>query len=103
MLFEVLNPLTFAITGSTRSSLSLSIRYLSLSRPPVSFSLKFCNRSFAFAAPPLCNELPKDLRQSSQVFVYCVNVRIHTNHSCHRRKYDLQRFKVPNLSLFYYK
>src|SRR6218665_2193960 len=44
--------------GSTRSS-----SYLSLSRPPVSSSLKFCNRSFAYAAPVLWNGLPKDLRQ----------------------------------------
>src|SRR6218665_3943693 len=45
----------------TRSS-----SYLSLSRPPVSTSLKFCNRSFAYAAPALWNglpKLPKDLRQ----------------------------------------
>jgi hypothetical protein len=44
--------------GSTRSS-----AYLSLSRPPVSSSLKFCNRSLIYAAPALWNELPKDLRQ----------------------------------------
>src|SRR6218665_370716 len=31
--------------------------------PPVSSSLKFCNRSFAFAAPTLWNGLSKDLRQ----------------------------------------
>src|SRR6218665_1456494 len=50
--------LTIQPPGSTRSSL-----YLSLSRPPVSSSLKFCNRSFAYATPTLCNGLPKDLRQ----------------------------------------
>ena len=44
--------------GSTRSS-----SYLSLSRPPVSSSLKFCNRSLIYAAPTLWNGLPKDLRQ----------------------------------------
>src|SRR6218665_1708174 len=44
--------------GSSRSS-----SYLSLSRPPVSSSLKFCNRSFAYAAPALWNGLPKDLHQ----------------------------------------
>src|SRR6218665_3031188 len=44
--------------GSTRSS-----SYLSLSRPPVSSSLKFCNHSFVYAAPALWNGLPKDLRQ----------------------------------------
>src|SRR6218665_2556898 len=38
--------LTIQPPGSTRSS-----SYLSLSRPPVSSSLKFCNRSFAYAAP----------------------------------------------------
>ncbi|PGH37857.1 MAG: hypothetical protein CRN43_18665, partial [Candidatus Nephrothrix sp. EaCA] len=50
--------LTIQPPGSTRSS-----SYLSLSRPPVSSSLKFCNRSFAYAAPTLWNGLPKDLRQ----------------------------------------
>src|SRR6218665_2719380 len=40
-----------------------SSSYLSLSRPPVSSSLKFCNRSFAYAAPALWNGLPKDLCQ----------------------------------------
>src|SRR6218665_153875 len=40
--------LTIQPTGSTRSS-----SHLSLSRPPVSSSLKFCNRSFAYAAPAL--------------------------------------------------
>src|SRR6218665_1206052 len=50
--------LTIQPPGSTRSS-----SYLSLSRPPVSSSLKFCNRSFAYAAPALWNGLPKDLRQ----------------------------------------
>src|SRR6218665_2942653 len=44
--------------GSTRSS-----SYLSLPRPQISSSLKFCNRSFAYAAPALWNGLPKDLRQ----------------------------------------
>ena len=44
--------------GSTRSS-----SYLSLSRPPVSSSLKFCNRSLVYAAPALWKRLPKDLRQ----------------------------------------
>src|SRR6218665_542210 len=34
-----------------------------LYRPSVSSSLKFCNRSFAYAAPTLWNGLPKDLRQ----------------------------------------
>ena len=37
--------------------------YLSLSLPPVSSSLKFCNRSLVYAAPALWNRLPKDLRQ----------------------------------------
>src|SRR6218665_2578697 len=50
--------LTIQPPGSTRSSSCLS-----LSRPPVSSSLKFCNRSFAHAAPALWNGLPKDLRQ----------------------------------------
>jgi len=49
---------TIQSPGSTRSS-----AYLSLSRPPVSSSLKFCNRSLIYAAPALWNELPKDLRQ----------------------------------------
>src|SRR6218665_1292690 len=40
-----------------------SSSYLSLSRPTVSSSLKFCNRSFAYAAPALWNGLSKDLRQ----------------------------------------
>src|SRR6218665_4127977 len=44
--------------GSTRSS-----SYLSLSRLPVSSSLKFCNRSFVYAATVLWNGLPKHLRQ----------------------------------------
>jgi len=44
--------------GSTRSS-----SYLSLSHPPVPSSLKFCNRSFAYAASALWNGLSKDLRQ----------------------------------------
>src|SRR6218665_3894504 len=48
--------LTIQPPGSTRSSSSLS-------RPPVLSSLKFCNRSFAYAAPALWNGLPKDLRQ----------------------------------------
>src|SRR6218665_2732084 len=50
--------LTIQLPGSTRSS-----SYLSLSCPPVSSSLKFCNRSFAYAAPALWNGLPKDLHQ----------------------------------------
>src|SRR6218665_1104817 len=50
--------LTIQPPGSTRSSL-----YLSLSRPPVSSSLKFCKRSIAYAAPALWNGFPKDLRQ----------------------------------------
>src|SRR6218665_2391413 len=50
--------LTIQPPGSTRSS-----SYLSLSRPLVSSSLKFCNRFFAYAAPALWNKLPKDLRQ----------------------------------------
>src|SRR6218665_3545068 len=50
--------LTIQPPGSTRSS-----SYRSLSRPPVSSSLKFCNRSCAYAAPTLWNGLPKDLRQ----------------------------------------
>ena len=37
--------------------------YISLYRPPVSSSLKFCNRSIAYAAPALWNGLPKDLLQ----------------------------------------
>jgi len=44
--------------GFTRSSSNLS-----LSRPLVSSSLKFCNHSFAYAAPALWNGLPKDIRQ----------------------------------------
>src|SRR6218665_2919765 len=40
-----------------------SSSYLSLSRPPISSSLKFCNHSFAYPAPALCNGLPKDLHQ----------------------------------------
>src|SRR6218665_1447660 len=36
---------------------------LSLSRPPVSSSVKFCNRSFTYAAPALWNGLPEDLHQ----------------------------------------
>ena len=50
--------LTIQPPGSTRSSL-----YFSLSRPPVSSSLKLCNRSIAYAASALWNGLPKDLRQ----------------------------------------
>src|SRR6218665_496747 len=50
--------LTIQRPGSTRSSL-----YLSLSQPPVSSSLKFCNRSIAYAAPAPWNGLPKDLHQ----------------------------------------
>src|SRR6218665_2536236 len=50
--------LTIHPPGSIRSS-----SHLSLSRPPVSSSLKFCNRSFAYAAPALWNGLPKDIRQ----------------------------------------
>ena len=42
---------------STRSS-----SYLSLSRPPVSSSLTFCNRSLVYAAPALWNGLPTYLR-----------------------------------------
>jgi len=53
--------LTIQPPGSTRSS------YLSLSRPPVSSSLKFCNRSFAYAAPTLWNGLPIDLRQFAHI------------------------------------
>src|SRR6218665_668669 len=56
--------LTIQPPGSTRSS-----SYLSLSRPPVSSSLKFCNRSFAYAAPALWSGLPKDLRH----FAHCPN------------------------------
>src|SRR6218665_1394633 len=50
--------LTIQPPGSTRS-----LSYLSLSPPPVSSSLKLCDRSFAYAAPALWNGLPKDLRQ----------------------------------------
>src|SRR6218665_3777980 len=50
--------LTIQPPWSTRSS-----SYLSWSRPPVPSSLKFCNRSFAYAAPTLWNGLPKHLRQ----------------------------------------
>src|SRR6218665_76169 len=52
--------LSYAIQrpGSTRSS-----SYPSLSRPPISSSLKFRIRSIAYAAPALWNGLPKDLRQ----------------------------------------
>src|SRR6218665_1547751 len=50
--------LTIQPPGSTRSS-----SYISLSRPPVSSPLKFCNRSFAYAAPALWNGPSKDLRQ----------------------------------------
>ena len=64
MPFKPLNPhtLTAIVTiqppGSTCSS-----THLSLSRPPVSSSLKFCNRPLIYAAPTLWNGLPKDLRQ----------------------------------------
>src|SRR6218665_1992576 len=47
--------LTSQLPGFTRLSL-----YLSLSRPPVSSSLKFCSCSIAYAAPALWNGLPKD-------------------------------------------
>src|SRR6218665_4190576 len=50
--------LTIQPPGPTRLS-----SYPSLYRPPVSSSLKFCNRSFAYAAPALWNGLPKDLHQ----------------------------------------
>src|SRR6218665_1723535 len=53
--------LTIQPPGYIRSSLSLY-----LSRPPVSSSLKFCNRSIAYAAPALWNGLPTDLRQFAQ-------------------------------------
>src|SRR6218665_1667302 len=42
---------------------SCSSSYISLSRPPVSFSLKLYNRSLVYAAPALWNRLPKDTRQ----------------------------------------
>src|SRR6218665_1247012 len=57
VIISVSQLLTIQPPGSTRSS-----SYLSLSSPPVSSSLKFCNRSFAYAAA-LWNGLPKDLRQ----------------------------------------
>src|SRR6218665_2540352 len=53
--------LTIQPPGSTCSS-----SYLSLSRPPVSSSLKLCNRSFAYAAPALWNGLPPSVCTSSQ-------------------------------------
>jgi len=58
LTFLIHQLLTIQPPGSTRSS-----SYLSLSRAPVSSSLKFCNRSIAYAAPALWNGLPKDLRQ----------------------------------------
>ena len=42
---------------------TLSSSYLSLFRHPVSFSFKFCNCFFTYAAPALWNRLPKDLHQ----------------------------------------
>src|SRR6218665_1513020 len=50
--------LTIQPPESTRSS-----SYRSLSRPLVSSSLKFCNRSIAYAAPALWNGFLKDLHQ----------------------------------------
>lgn len=52
----------FSINTSrpTRSS-----SYLTLERPAVTSSLKFCDRSLQFAAPRIWNELPPTLRQLS--------------------------------------
>jgi len=36
---------------------------VTLSRPPTSYSLKITNRSFRYASPHLCNQLPVSLRQ----------------------------------------
>src|SRR6218665_634487 len=58
LLHSLISLLNIQLAGSTCSS-----SYPSLSRPPVSSSLKFCNRSIALAAPALWNGLPKDLSQ----------------------------------------
>ena len=60
---------TIQPSRSTRSS-----SYLSLSLPPVSSSLRFCNRSLVYAAPALWNKLPKDLRQFSHFAISPVDV-----------------------------
>ena len=60
---------TIQPSRSTRSS-----SYLSLSLPPVSSSLKFCNRSLVYAAPAIWNKLPKNLRQFSQPDISPVDV-----------------------------
>ena len=57
--FYICQLLSIQPPGSTRSSW-----YLSLSRPPVASTLKFCNSSSVYAAAPvLCNWISKDLHQ----------------------------------------
>ena len=92
--------LTIQPPGSTRSS-----SYLSLSRPPVSSSLKFCNRSFAYAAPTLWNGLPKDLRQFSHPpnralkFTYILRSHSPLLLSIHDWKQNSLRYPIPVLLL----
>ena len=51
---------TIQPTSSTRSSSCLT-----LSRPPVTFHLTFCNRAISITAPRLWNDLPPELRTFS--------------------------------------
>ena len=61
-------------TQPPRSRSIRSSSHLSLSRPPVSSSLKFCNRSLVYAAPALWNELPKESRQFAHPPISSVNL-----------------------------
>jgi len=72
-----------AATGSTHSSL-----YLSLPRPPVSSSLRYCNRSLVYTAPDLWNRLPKDIPQFARPLTNRLSsslIRLHSPllHSTH--------------------
>src|SRR6218665_1837567 len=79
--------------GSTRSS-----SYLSLSRPPVSSSLKFCNRSIAYAAPALWNELPKDLCQFAHLPNPSLNFTYHPLAISSATFYSRQKTELFKLS-----
>ena len=54
IILKILSP----ILGSTHSS-----SVVTLARPPSSSSLKITDRSFRYASPCLCNQLPLSLRQ----------------------------------------
>ena len=58
--------------GSAHSS-----SYLSSSQPPVSFSLKFCNRSLVHSAPALWNGIPKDIHQFAHRPIPSLNFTAH--------------------------